>query len=178
VVDDGYRDGAVENLNGHKPAGPFRGGKYSLFEAGTRVPFVVRWLNRVKPGVSDALLSQVDLLSSFAALTGQQLAEADAPDSLNMLPALLGESKEGRDHLVSHSGTLALIQGDWKYIEPSKGPKFMPLTQTETGRSPTPQLYRLDSDPGETADVAAQNPDKVREMAELLVRVKSTGRSR
>ena len=70
VVDDGYRDQAVEKLGDHTPAGPFRGGKYSTFEGGTRVPFVVRWPARVKPGVSDALISQVDLLASFAALVG------------------------------------------------------------------------------------------------------------
>ena len=55
VVDDGYRDDAVEKLGGHKPAGPFRGGKYSIFEGGTRVPFIVRWPGRVKPGTSKAL---------------------------------------------------------------------------------------------------------------------------
>ena len=74
VVDDGYKDQAVEKLDGHKPAGPLRGGKYSTFDAGTRVPFIVRWPGRVKPGVSDALVCQIDFLSSFAALTGQTLA--------------------------------------------------------------------------------------------------------
>ncbi|HBY63620.1 MAG TPA: arylsulfatase, partial [Solibacterales bacterium] len=68
VVDDGYADGAVETLGDHKPAGPFRGGKYSNFEAGTRVPFLLSWPRRVKPAVSKALVSQVDFVSSFAAL--------------------------------------------------------------------------------------------------------------
>ena len=70
VVDDGYRDGAVKGLGGHRPAGPYRGGKYSKFEGGTRVPFVVRWPARVKPGTSKALLSQVDFVATFAALVG------------------------------------------------------------------------------------------------------------
>jgi arylsulfatase A-like enzyme len=56
-VDDGYKDDAKEKLGDHKPAGPWRGGKYSILEGGTRVPFIVRWLGRVKPGVSDALIS-------------------------------------------------------------------------------------------------------------------------
>ena len=71
MVDDGYKDDAKEKLGGHKPAGPLRGGKYSIFEGGTRVPLVVRWLGRVKPGVSDALICQVDFSATFAALTGQ-----------------------------------------------------------------------------------------------------------
>ncbi|MEO0332995.1 MAG: sulfatase-like hydrolase/transferase, partial [Bacteroidota bacterium] len=66
VVDDGYHDEAVEKLGGHKPAGPFRGGKYSAFEAGTRVPLLLRWPNRTEPGVSDALTSQIDFLASMA----------------------------------------------------------------------------------------------------------------
>src|SRR5690606_12071279 len=58
VINDGYYDDAVEKLGDHKPAGPLRGGKYSLFEAGTRVPFIVHWANAVKPKVSDAMISQ------------------------------------------------------------------------------------------------------------------------
>ena len=92
VVDDGYQDEAVAKLGSHRPAGPFRGGKYSNFEGGTRVPFLVRWPGRVKRGVSDALMSQVDLLASFAAFTGQKLAPTDAPDSQDMLGTLLGGS--------------------------------------------------------------------------------------
>ena len=72
VVDDGYADGAVRDLDGHRPAGPLRGGKYSLFEGGTREPFLVRCPGRVRPGLSDALVNQVDLLASLASLTGQR----------------------------------------------------------------------------------------------------------
>ncbi len=77
VVDDGYSDDAVEKLGDHKPAGPYRGGKYSNFEGGTRVPFIVRWPGHVSAGTSNALVCQIDLLASFAKLTGQALG-ADA----------------------------------------------------------------------------------------------------
>src|SRR5262245_53010619 len=90
VVDDGYRDDAVAKLGDHKPAGPLRGGKYSAFEGGTRVPFLVRWPAKVKPGLSEALVCQVDFPASFAAMTRQELAQPDGPDSFNVLPALLG----------------------------------------------------------------------------------------
>ena len=78
-------------------AGPYRGGKYSNFDGGARVPFIVQWAGHVKPdSQSNALISQVDLLSSLAALTDQPLPEQAGPDSMNVLPALLGRSKEGR----------------------------------------------------------------------------------
>src|SRR4029077_9157758 len=100
VVDDGYRDQAVEKLGDHKPAGPLRGGKYSAYDGGTRVPFVVRWPGAVKAGVSAGPLSQGDLLASLASLAGRKLPEGAAPDSFNLLPALLGRSRQGRPHIV------------------------------------------------------------------------------
>jgi arylsulfatase A-like enzyme len=178
VVDDGYKDDAVEKLGDHKPAGPFRGGKYSNFEAGTRVPFIVRWPARVKAGSSAALVSQVDLLASLAAMTGQPLAEADAPDSHNLLPALLGTSATGRAELIEQAGGLAVRQGDWKYIEPNMRPAMNLQTNTELGNSPAPQLYDLKSDPGETTNLAERQPAKVTELQALLDRVRTAGRSR
>lgn len=168
VVDDGYKDEAVEKLGDHKPAGPWRGGKGSRFEGATRVPFLVRWPARVKPGASGALLCQVDLPATFAALTGQQLASGDAPDSQNVLPALLGESPTGRDHLIEHGGSLAVRKGKWKLIPPSKGPKVSKNTNTETGNDPQVQLYDLATDPGEKTNVADQHPEVVKELQAML----------
>lgn len=175
VVDDGYRDQAVEKLGSHKPAGPLRGGKYSNFDGGTRVPLIVRWPGRVKPrSVSRALLSQVDFLASFAALTGQQVPET-ALDSVNVLPALLGRSKTARQSLVEHAGALALIEGDWKLIAPSKGRKLNPNTNTELGNDPSPQLYHLARDPGEKINLAARYPEKVQQMSALLEKIRLGG---
>lgn len=178
VVDDGYQDGAVEKLGDHKPAGPWRGGKYSAFEGGTRVPFIVRWPARVKPGVSGALVCQVDLAASFAALTGQSLQPGDAPDSFNILPALLGDSAKGRDHLVEQGGPLTLTDGQWKYIVPAKGPKKNLNTNSETGADPNGQLYDLRSDPGETRNVQSDHPEIARAMSARLNQLKETGGSR
>jgi arylsulfatase A-like enzyme len=171
VVDDGYKDDAAERLGGHKPAGLWRGGKYSNFEGGTRVPFIVRWPRRVKPGVSSALLCHVDLMASFAAFTGRTLPANAAPDSSNVLPALLGESNAGRDHLVEHASVLSLRRGPWKLIPAGKGPKLNRNTNSETGNDPQPQLYDLASDPGETRNVTAEHPEKVRELTELLEKI-------
>jgi arylsulfatase A-like enzyme len=168
VIDDGYRDDAVKKLGDHRPAGPLRGGKYSAFEGGTRVPFLVRWPARVKPAVSTALVCQIDLLASLASLVGEKLGDDVAPDSFDVLAALLGNSATGRDHLVEHAGVLSLRQGAWKLIEPGNGPMVFVNTNTETGQAGKSQLYNLEQDLGETKDVAAQHPDRVRQMRALL----------
>jgi arylsulfatase A-like enzyme len=174
VVDDGYRDEAVEKLGSHKPAGPWRGGKYSNFEAGTRVPFIVRWPGRIKPGESAALVSQVDFLASFAALTGT--TPPDARDSQNVLPALLGDSPTGRKSFAPSASVLSLRDGDWKYISPGKGAKRQVATNTELGNDPDGQLYDLSSDPGETDNVIEEQNSRAKDMAEQLSKIRSAGR--
>jgi arylsulfatase A-like enzyme len=178
VIDDGYKDGAVEKLGGHRPSGPFRGGKYSHFEAGTRVPFIVRWPTRVKPGVSDALVSHVDFLGSFAALTKQTLNDAEGPDSLDTMAAFLGTSKINRRELVVQAGGQALRLGQWKYMEPSMREKMSAQTNIELGNDTVPQLYDLARDPAEAMNVAEQYPERVKELSALLEKIRKAGRSR
>ena len=179
VIDDGYQDGAVTRLGDLHPAAQFRGGKYSRFEAGTRVPFIVRWPARVKPGVSDALVSHLDFLASFAALTGQTLAERDAPDSLDGTAALLGESPRGRDYVVEHAGRLALREGNWKYIAPApQGVAIQKNTNTETANLPAPQLYDLSTDAGEKNNLATTEPARTAAMAGKLAACQQAGRTR
>lgn len=176
VVDDGYRDEAVEKLGKHKPAGPWRGGKYSAYDGGTRVPFIVRWTGQVKPGVSNALLSQVDLLSSLAGLAKQKVPADAAPDSFDVLPALLGRSKQARDHVVEHARARSLIVGEWKVIEPRSGNKLS--AGNETGNDPQPQLFNIAQDPGERNNLAGQRPEKVKELLARLEAIQKAGRSR
>ena len=178
VVDDGYKDDAKEKLGSHRPSGPFRGGKYSTFEAGTRVPFIVRWPGHVKPGVSDALVSQVDFLASFAAFTKQPLDTDAGPDSIDTMAAFLGESPRGRESVIEEGGGLALRRGQWKYIEPNKRQRISQDTGIELGNSPEPQLYDLSKDPGETKNLAAELPEKLRDLASALEELKKAGRTR
>ncbi len=178
VVDDGYRDGAVEKLGPHRPNGPWRGGKYSKFEGGTRIPFLVRWPGRVQPGVSDALVCQVDLLASLAALVKQSPDFAASPDSQNQLDALLGDRRQGRELLVEHGQGLALRAANWKWIPPVDGSPRAWETGIETGNSPEPQLYRLDTDPGETHNLAGSESEKLnvlrRELSAIQNRTRTT----
>lgn len=162
VVDDGYNDDAVKKLGNHKPAGPLRGGKYSLFEAGTKVPFITYWKGRIKPQVSDALVCQLDFMGSFAGMTGQK---NPSDDSRNLLTALLGESQKGRDQLVLEaSGRLAFRQGDYILIPPYKGAALQQQVNIETGVSPEFKLFDISKDPGQQRNLAKEMPDKLSAM--------------
>lgn len=178
VVDDGYNDRAVELLGDHKPWGDYRGGKYSAFEAGTRVPLIVRWTGHTAQGkVSDVLLSHIDFFASLAPVCGAELPAGAAPDSHDHLGAFLGADTEGSDYAVEFSltQTLSIISGDWKYIEPSKRPRRNENTNTELGNLPADQLYNLKQDRNEQHNVAAENPAKTAELKALLNEIKAAG---
>lgn len=176
VLDDGYEDFAEEMLGDHKPAGPFSGGKYSILEAGTRVPMIVHYPAKVKPGVSSALISHVDFYASLAELIGVNLVDEEARDSADVLPALLDASEPGRTEMLEEAYTLALRHGNWKYIAPFTGtlPDWMKNKTVDTGLSSEPQLYDLAKDPKETTNVAQKYPELVKELQAKLEDIKST----
>ena len=178
VIDDGYADGSVENANGHQASGVLRGGKYSMYEGGTRLPFIARWPARIKAGESSALVCQVDLMASFAALTGGKLAEEDGPDSFNVLPALLGESQQGRDHLVEQAAGLSIRMGNWKLVPKRPGLDGKKGNGRRAPEGLVTELFDLSKDIGEQNNVAASHPEIVAQMSELLAKVRDGGRSR
>lgn len=170
VLDDGYEDGAEALIGSHKAAGPLRGGKYSMFDGGTRVPFMLSWPGTVAPAESDALVSHVDFHASFASMTDQPMGLDEAPDSIDLLDALLGRSDRGREELVVE-GTQAkrvLRHGEWAFIPPYDGPAMNVNTNTELGNSPDPQLYDLSLDIGQIKNVAEERNDLVRLMSARL----------
>lgn len=174
VINDGYHDKSVQLLQDHTPWGPMKGGKYSKYDAGTRVPMMIKWPKIIKAHqVSSALWSQVDFLASMADLLKRPLPVSAGPDSQDMLPVMLGKAKTGRDHLVEQGlfKGLAVIKGNWKYIAPSNGPSFMKDKNMQTGDSKIPQLYNLKDDIGEKNNLAAKYPDKVKELADLLTKI-------
>ena len=167
VVNDGYYDDAVEKLGDHRPAGPLRGGKYSLFEAGTRVPFITFWKGKIEPKVSEALVCQMDLFASFASLVG---AGEKTTDSQEMLDVLLGKNDEGRESLVLEAASrTALRKGDWLMIPPYKGPAINASVNIELGNSEDFQLYNLKDDLGQQNNLAEVNPEKLKEMVQAFV---------
>lgn len=173
VVDDGYQDRAVELLGDHKPAGPFRGGKGAVFEGGTRLPFLLRWPARVKPAVSDALVSQMDFLASFASFLKVPIPAQQARDSVDVMSALLGESPKGREDFIeqgggSRGGLLGLRQGTWKYAVPGNGIKRSPTTNTEQGSDSRGMLFDLSVDPGEANNLIDTQSERVAAMRARL----------
>lgn len=162
VLNDGYFDDAVEKLGDHKPAGPLRGGKYSLFEAGVRVPFITYWKGKIQPKVSDALVCQVDVLTSLATLVG---SETKGKDSENILEAFMGTKDNGREDLVIEATTrTAYRKGDWLMIPSYKGPAILSEVNIEVGNSDEIQLYNLKEDIGQQKNLASSMPDKLKEM--------------
>ena len=162
VLNDGYYDDAVEKIGKHTPWGPLRGGKYSLFEAGTRVPFITYWKGKIEATTTNVIVSQIDLFSSIAALTGSELI---GPDSKNLLNTFLGKSQEGREELILEATTrTALRKGDWVLIPPYKGPAINKYVNIELGNLPDFGLYHLKEDLGQQENVAAKHPEKLAEM--------------
>jgi arylsulfatase A-like enzyme len=174
VLDDGYQDEAVTKLNGHTPSGGLRGGKYSAFEAGTKVPFIVSWPEKIKPMVSEALFCQVDLIHSFSKMLGVTLKEDEVLDGQDMWDVMLGKSTKGRSILVEQGiAALAIIQDNWKYIEPNTASAMDVLTNTELGNNQQPQLYNLSTDVSEKENLAKTHPKELKKLAELLQKIKT-----
>nr|WP_231874531.1 arylsulfatase [Polaribacter atrinae] len=165
VLNDGYYDDAIEKLGKHDPKGGLRGGKYSLLEAGTRVPFIGYWKGTIKPTVSDAIVCQMDLLASLANLTG---TSENTTDSKDILDAFLGKSNKGRDHLLIEANSrTALRSGDWLMIPPYKGNKFNKKVNIDVGIRPEFQLYNLKQDVGQQQNLAETNPEKLAELIKV-----------
>ena len=177
VLDDGYVDGAVERLGTHRPSGPFRGGKYSVYEGGTRTPFLTRWPGRIAPGVSDEVVCTVDLPASLAALVGVEVPPDACPDSFDVLPALLGQpGARGREHLVEQGRGLALREGSWKYIE---HPNDKPVKSLTFEKGPGQyELFDLAADPAETTNLIEEHPARAERMKGRLQELRDAGHSR
>ncbi len=162
VLNDGYYDDAVEKLGNHKPAEPLRGGKYSLFEGGTRVPFFTYWKGKIQPQVSDAMVCQIDIISSIADLVGADVKNTDSQD---LLDVFIGKSQKGRESLVLEANTkTAFRKGDWLMIPPYKGEAVLSEVNIEIGCSEDFQLYNLKNDVGQTQNLAKEQPEILNQM--------------
>lgn len=188
VMDDGYVDQALERMGDHRPAGPFSGGKYSVYEGGTRTPFITCWPGTIEPGVSDHLVCTIDLAHSLARLAGESLPEAACLDSFDVLDALLGKPQAtGRDHLVQQNNDgqsfgfrVLEADRDWKLILSANGNVYN-LNVGETLRLttiPKLQLFDLATDPGEQHDLAERHPEVVARLEGRLEQIRQAPRSR
>lgn len=183
VLDDGYKDGAIEKLGDHEPAGPFRGGKYNVYEGGTRTPLITRWPGRIPAGASDEIVCTIDLPASLAALVDVPLPDDGFLDSFNVLGALLGqEGARGREHLVQQDngrgGNYGFRAGDWKLHRCDSRRTYN--RDLRLVREPVPrfQLFNLGEDPGETKNVIDAHPEVALRLKTELAKLINRGRSR
>jgi len=182
VLDDGYQDEAFERNRaaGHLPAGPFRGGKYSAHQGGTRVPLVVRWAHVVPSGlVVESIVSQVDFPALFARVAGGDPSPFIKLDSAN-LDATSLLSGSARDHVVSHASgnRFSLRVGEWLYLREADAQNFTtfhgPGYRSEPGTQGE-QLFNLKQDPGERVNLAERHPEKVEELRQRLKQLQDRG---
>ena len=162
VLNDGYYDDAVEKIGDHTPSGGLRGGKYSLFEAGTRVPLITFWKGKIKPQVADETVSQIDFLNSIAALIGSQTRSKDGVD---LSEVLFKNSGTGRSELVIEAQTKTAFRSqNWVLIPPYPGPEKSFYTNVELGNSENYQLFDLDTDQVQQNNLAESQPVKLNQM--------------
>lgn len=152
VLNDGYCDQAQEKVGDHKPAGALRGGKYSLFEGGTRVPFAVYWKGHIRPRVSEAMVSQMDILPSLAAYLNFDIPEG--LDGADYADVFFNGSEHGREEYIQEAFfRLAFRSQNWSLIPPYQGDKTNE-SGNELANGTTYQLYDLSKDPSQQNDLA------------------------
>jgi arylsulfatase A-like enzyme len=168
---------------GHNPSHVFRGNKADIFEGGHRVPFIVRWPERVKADSTSAqIVCLTDLMATLADLLGVTLPADAGEDSVSLLPVLTGQAAAtARTSIVHHSanGSFAIRQERWKLaVCPDSGGWSEPRPNSKKSASLAPmQLYDLDADPGETRNLASEQPGQVSRLLALLEQQVAQGRS-
>lgn len=185
VLDDGYKDQALEKCGDHRAGGPYRGGKYSVYEGGTRTPFITRWKGRIKPGVSAEIVATIDLAASVAALAGAPLPADACLDSFDVSAALLGKpGAKGREHLVQQdnggTGNFGFRAGNWKLVRYDTKIARNVFVEQRLANTPVPQfqLFDLSKDPNEANNVLEQNPAIGARLKSQLAGLIAAGRSR
>ena len=157
-------------------AGPLRGAKGSNWEGGVRVPAMVRWPGRIPEGVdSNAIVSTLDVLPTFAALAGvPALVPTDRIlDGVDQTKLFLGKSKQGaRDGFLYYEKDelQAVRQGPWKLRLPDLK-ELRTWTENDHGTNKL-ELYNLDDDLGETTNVAKKHPKIVKQLQALAEKSK------
>ena len=165
VEDSGVHTSTKESDRGHDGSGPYRGGKYQIYEGGTRVPFIVKWPGKIKPGKSAALVNQIDLMASFATMLGMKLDANQGIDSRDIFAALTGTSKIGLDYTLEEAGKkIAIRKGDWKYIAGSKN-------TNKHNKMKGAMLFNLSTDIGEQKNIIKDHPEIADELKKILTTV-------
>jgi len=167
---------------GHDPSYVFRGHKADIFEGGHRIPYVVRWPEKVKPGESNQLLCTTDLFATVADIVEVDYEDNVAEDSYSFLPALNVKSKSDiRESIVHHSinGSFAYRKGNYKVIFcPGSGGWSVPRPNSDAiEKLPKVQLYNLTDDIAEENNLQAEKSNIVETYRKELAQIVNRGRS-
>ncbi len=176
-----WKPGDKEKFPAHNANGVLRGQKSDIWEGGHRVPFIVRWPERVQGGtVANQTVCLTDLMATFAQLLNRELPQDAAQDSFDFSPVLLTRdyTKSIRPSIIHHSIScmFSIRQGNWKYIEGQGSGGWS--TDESTTKELTSQLYDLEADPSETINLIKQKPKLANELKERLVRQQELGYTR
>ncbi|MBU2950873.1 arylsulfatase [Tamlana agarivorans] len=166
---------------GHNPSYIYSGNKGSYLEGGHRVPFLVKWPEKIKANsVSNETVCTTDFMATCAEIVNYQLKDNEAEDSYSMLPIFNQEKGFEREATIHHSktGIFAIRKGDWKLIQsPNSGVTANGRPEKLNEKRPEHILYNLKNDVGEKVNVAQQYPEKVEELKRLLIKQIKDGRS-
>ena len=172
VLNDGYYDDAVEKLGDHTPSGGLRGGKYSLFEAGAKVPFVAYWKGKINPAISNKMISQIDLLNSISTIVSSNIKSSDGQDLSNLI---MNNKGEGREELILEATSrTAYRNGDWIMIPPYNGDAVAKFVNIELGNSLEFQLYNIKYDLKQENNLALKESEKLKEMISKFVKIRGS----
>ena len=166
---------------GHFPSGPYRGYKSDAWDGGHRMPCMARWPGVIRPGSEcDALVCLSDLMATCAEIVGETLPDTAGEDSVSIMPLFRETGPSGRDTVVHHSisGKFAIRDGRWKLVL-CPGSGGWTYTDREAAKDGLPlvQLYDMQADRGETHNLHAEHPEKVKEMLARLKQFVADGRS-
>ncbi|SMP46348.1 arylsulfatase A [Neorhodopirellula lusitana] len=179
VLIDDYQDRADELLGDHDPNGVFRGGKYNVYEGATRTPFIVSMPGTIPVGESGKMVCTIDLAASFAAWVGAKIPDGALRDSIDVMPSLLGKTEAtGRTELVQQDngwGSFGYRKGQWKLVRCDSGAMLNSELKMKKKQIPKYALYHLESDPGETENVQADNQERANQMKKELQQIIDAG---
>jgi arylsulfatase A len=170
--------------SGHHANFIYKGRKADIYEAGHRVPFIARWPSAIPAGiVSNQTMCTTDLFATVAGILNKPLAANAAEDSFNMLSAFEGKQTYVpiRESIIHHSlgGYFAIRKGKWKLTTALGSGGFTdPRVEQSLAGQPAGTLYDLDKDPEEKANLYDENPEIVKQLMALLVKIQEQGYSR
>ena len=148
-------------------SGPLRNGKGSCYEGGYRLPCIIKWPKKIKPGViSDAIFATIDFMPTFSNVCGFNLPKDIHIDGIDQTELLTGKRKTGRDFFYFDKA--GVRKGKWKYLKPNA--HFYGYA-VEDNRKKNDELYNLEIDIGETNNLAKKFPEKVAELKELMLKI-------